>query len=316
MDAVGEMEIQSSRMLRTETKMPADDRHDKGRPGATALEMDASGQLEMEALSNQSLHLDARLQAVANDLKPHTSTKDFLLRLSLCVPCSKFERFGHSSNDKGWVMCTDDLHDKGVVAAYSYGVSGPDAWGMDVASRYQIPLHEYAKDCIDPAKPGKTCEGCSVTFHTDCVTGARAPTVNLNFKSLQQNLQDNKHLKDSSILLKLDASGAEWEVFAEAPVETLQKFRQVAVKFSKVAHQEKHALYERAVRKLEESGFAVAFLRGSNFTKLSHLEEDGTLYNIPDDLEVTYMQLPSQGCSRDLKFKVPEDAPDVIRDVV
>lgn len=269
-------------------------------------------------MSNQSLRLDARLQEVANDLRPHTPTKNFMLKLSLCVPCSQFELFGHTANDKGWVMCTDGLHDNGLVAAYSYGVNGQDAWGMDVASRYKIPLHEYAADCIDPAKPkpGDTCAGCSVNFHTECATGARAPSVNLNYRSLMQNLVDNQHLKDSSILLKLDASGAEWEVFAEAPVETLQKFRQVAVKFSKVAHQEKHALYERAVRRLEEAGFAVAFLRGSNFAKLTHLDRDDTQYTVPDDLEVIYMQLPSQGCSRDLKFKVPEDAPDVTRDVV
>ncbi|CAE7447780.1 MCM2 [Symbiodinium necroappetens] len=119
-------------------------------------------------------------------------------------------------------------------------------------------------------------------------------------------------LTDGSLLLKLDANGNEWEVFAEEPVSTLQKFRQVAVKFHKVRHQEKHSLYLRAVRKLEESGFAVAFLSGQNYGKLTHFERDLRDYHIPDELQVVYMQLPSQGCSQELKYRVPDEIPDIV----
>eukprot|EP00440_Ansanella_granifera_P020618 gb/GFBE01022390.1/.p1 GENE.gb/GFBE01022390.1/~~gb/GFBE01022390.1/.p1 ORF type:complete len:350 (+),score=68.59 gb/GFBE01022390.1/:1-1050(+) len=306
LDAAGNYQganSQGARIMRTE-KLGGPART-RPLPAVAALEM------ELETLSNASFRLDGRLQAVAQELRAGTVTKDFLMKLSLCVPCNRFDRIGHGEGEEGYMLCADDLGSQGLTAAYSYGVHGSDAWGIDLASRYSIPLHEYARDCLEPKQPA-ACPGCSVQFHKDCVVGARAPVVNSRYKTLTQNVKDNGHIKDGSLLLKMDASGHEWEVFAEQPSSTLQKFRQVAVNFNKVTHQEKHSLYLRALKNLEESGFAVAYLSGKKFGKLTHFENDLPQFHVPDELQVLYMQLPSQGCSRDLKFRVPDDTPDII----
>jgi len=311
-----------SNMIRSESgHHPAAARkphRDHVRKTAVALQTDMKAQVsaeaqaraEMEMMSNQSFRLDQRIQLVASDLKAGSPTKELLMKLSTCVPCNKFDRFGKFGT--GYVMCTDSLNDTGVVAAYSYGVDSHDWWGQDVAQRYRIPVHQYAKDCLEPKTP-EPCEGCKMVFHTECVVGTRAPLANSKYKTLEQNLEENGHIKDGSVLLKLDANGDEFEVLADAPINTLQKFHQVTVKFHKLTHQEKHRLYLRALKNLEEAGFAVAFLRGRNYGKLTHVAQDYAQFRVPDDLEVTYMLLPSQGCSRDLKFQLPEDGPDYVQ---
>ena len=42
-----------------------------------------------------------------------------------------------------------------VAAGYSYGISGYDGWGCDVATRRQVPVHQY--DCFNLAQPA--CHG-------------------------------------------------------------------------------------------------------------------------------------------------------------
>jgi len=300
--AQAHVQLETTRLIRSHRRPTESEQRKHGSsPGV--------GVIQAEILGNESLLLDQRLQSVARMLRVGSPTKDFLMKLSLCVPCGQFEKFG--DQNQGYVMCTEDLDRSTIAAAYSYGVDGNDSWGTDMASRYGFAVHEYAKDCGEPRRP-LVCSGCHMNFHTDCTVGAHGPLANSKIKTLTQNLQDNADTEDGTLLLKLDANGNEWEVFAEEPVSTLQKFRQVVVKFHKVTHQEKHSLYLRAVRKLEESGFAVAFLSGQNYGKLTHFERDLRDYHIPDELQVVYMQLPSQGCSQELKYRVPDEIPDIV----
>lgn len=113
--------------------------------------------------------------------------------------------------------------------------------------------------------------------------------------------------KDRSLLLKIDIdSGMEWNIFAEEPVSFLQKFRQIVVVYHQTNLIQNHQLYLEAGKNLEAAGFAVAHLHGNNRKSGMHKFES---YQLPTDIEVTYVQKTAQGCSSGLPYNVPEDMP-------
>jgi len=247
-------------------------------------------------LQLESQELDKVLQAAAG-AQPAGPTREFLKTLRLCAPCNHFERLGEAF-DGGYVTCTDGL-DKGLVGAYSYGINGFDGWGMAVASRYHIPLHEY--DCTNPKAP-RVCQGCEAHFHYECISNARA-VPEVNFKTFSQQLVDsgNFKTKDRSLLLKIDVEAAEWQIFAEEPITNLKKFREIVVEYHWLNKVHLHDLYLRAVKNIENAGFAVAHLHGNNFGgDLQHFGK----YRIPNVLEVTYIQKPANGCAAGIPYHI------------
>jgi hypothetical protein len=254
------------------------------------------------ALRFQSEALDRALQSIANKLEPGY-TRDFLKTLRLCAPCNHFERLGEA-NDGGYVTCTDGL-DKGLVGALSYGINGFDGWGMAVASKYKIPLNEY--DCTNPNVP-EVCEGCKVNFHNECILDAKG-VPHGDYKTLSQQLKEsgNGNAKDRSLLLKIDVEAAEWKIFAEEPVENMKKFREIVVEYHWINQEDNHQLYLQAVKRIEDAGFAVAHLHGNNYG--GDLQQFGE-FSIPNVLEVTYIQKPSQGCAADIPYRIDLDMPN------
>ncbi len=59
------------------------------------------------------------------------------------------ERFGERG-DGGYLLCGNLL--EGVTAGYSYGISGYDGWGCDVATKRGVPVHQYR--LLQPHAPG------------------------------------------------------------------------------------------------------------------------------------------------------------------
>merc|ERR1719482_732721 len=113
--------------------------------------------------------------------------------------------------------------------------------------------------------------------------------------------------KDSSLLLKIDVESAEWKVFAEEPAENFKKFREIVVEYHWIHEVEKHPLYDQAVRKIEDAGFAVAHMHGNNYG--GPMQTFGK-YSIPDVIEVTYIQKPAAGCANNIPYKNPLDMPN------
>jgi len=262
------------------------------------------GRAQSQALEAESQSLDHAIQAYADKLNAtQGTTREFLKTLRLCASCQKFERIGESY-DGGYVMCTDGL-DHGLIGAYSYGINGVDGWGMSIASRYHIPLYEY--DCTNLNQP-KVCNGCTVHFHGECILN-HLGQQRYDYKTLTQQLQDsgNAEAAERSLLLKIDVEAAEWNVFAEEPVENMRKFREIVVEYHWLGQSEKHDLYLKAVKKIEQAGFAVTHLHGNNYG--GGLQYFGN-YQIPNVLEVTYIQKPASGCAANIPYHVPQDMPN------
>jgi hypothetical protein len=251
-----------------------------------------------------SLRLDFSLQSVADELPPGTA-REFLKALHLCAPCKNFERFGEP-RDGGYVMCTDNLDSGETKAAYSYGVNGFDGWGMDIAKKYKIPLHEY--DCTNNQVP-EPCDGCDAHFHSECLMDANGTAPDASYKTLATQLQESGFgdAPDRSLIGKIDIEAAEWKVFAEEPVSTLKKFKQIVTELHWLNQESKYPLYLKALQNLQMAGFVPTHLHGNNFGR-GLVEKGG--YTIPNVVEVTFVPKPAEGCSRDLRTRVAQDMPN------
>ena len=92
-------------------------------------------------------------------------------RIAFSAPCSRcafanctFERFGED-DDGGYLMCGNLL--RYTQVAYSYGISGYDGWGCEMAARLASTTHQY--DCFNLSVP--VCSAGRTVFHPLCVAG-------------------------------------------------------------------------------------------------------------------------------------------------
>ena len=160
------------------------------------------------------------------------------------------ERFGEPG-DGGYLLCANLLD--GVSAGYSYGISGYDGWGCDIATRQRVPVHQY--DCFNLTRPA-----CPATtaFHEECVAGAPKVENGRTFSTLERHLQANGD-GASRVVMKMDVEGAEWDAFLTAPDDVLERIDQLVVEFH--GTDQRRFLY--AVRRLKQY-FHVANLHMNN----------------------------------------------------
>ena len=160
------------------------------------------------------------------------------------------ERFGERG-DGGYLLCGNLLD--GVAAGYSYGISGYDGWGCDVATKRRVPVHQY--DCFNLTRPA--CQATTV-FHEECVGAAPATTEGRRFDTLEHQLIANGD-GASRVVMKMDVEGAEWEAFLTAPYDVLARIDQLVVEF----HGTDERRFLNAVRRLKQY-FHVANLHMNN----------------------------------------------------
>jgi hypothetical protein len=130
-----------------------------------------------------------------------------------------FTRVG-SPHDGGYVMCDNLLG--GFEGAYSYGIGGHDAWGCEIATRHQIPVHQY--DCFEP--PNVTCPGGQFVPHAECVGAARETVDSRVFDTVANHVAQNGHT-GKRIVVKMDVEGAEWEALLATPDAVLERIDQL-----------------------------------------------------------------------------------------
>lgn len=227
-------------------------------------------------------------------------TTEFLAVLTPCSHCRSFKRFG-GAHDGGYVMCTENMANVSLAAVYSYGISGEDQWGMDVAKTYNIPLFEF--DCENQIAP-EPYPGVHVVFNKKCVVSSSSDD---SHTTLGEQLAENHHdvAKEGSLVMKLDIEGAEWDLFASLPEAIIKRFQQIVVEFHHLGQQARHGLYLKAIQNILKAGFVVAHLHGNNIIHPTQLLAGSLSTNagmvhfgedqIPDVLEVTFVKEASSG---------------------
>lgn len=152
----------------------------------------------------------------------------------------RLERYGEA-NDGGYLVCGNLLSD--VAAGYSYGISGYDGWGCQVSTTLRVPVHQY--DCFNLNAP--VCAGGATEFHGECI-GREAATIDGRpFDTLEHQLTRNGH-GAARIIMKIDVEGAEWDVFATAPDDVLERIDQLVVEFHKTDERRFLTVVQRLAR--------------------------------------------------------------------
>lgn len=240
------------------------------------------------------------------DSKMGKSTLALLGMVAPCAPCKTMKRYGES-NDGGYVVC-QELLETGTppIASYSYGVHERDKWSQDIANAFHVPVYQY--DCFNT---GMTqCDGCDQHFFTECLTDQNA-TPTQKFKTLTEHLKRNGHLDapDHSLIMKMDIEGAEWDFFTNEPHETLKKIKFLVVELHHFRQSQKHGDYLKALRNLQAAGFRVQHIHANNWGSYN-INYEGTPYNIPEFLEVTFVPFDGACNGEPYPYTLPEDAPN------
>ena len=140
-------------------------------------------------------------------------------------------RFGEP-NDGGYLMCGNLLD--GIQSGYSYGISGYDKWGCDIATRLNVAVHQY--DCFNTTQP--LCSTGKTVFHPECVGDVTRIVEGRPFDTISSQFAKNGD-RAKRIVMKIDVEGAEWDSFLFAPDEIFGQIDQMAVEFHGV-DEEKH----------------------------------------------------------------------------
>jgi hypothetical protein len=171
----------------------------------------------------------------------------------------RLERFGEP-NDGGYLLCANLL--EGVAAGYSYGISGYDGWGCQIAATLRIPVHQY--DCFDTTQP--SCPDGNTIFHAECVADATKTEAGRLFDTIQNQFAKNGDA-GKSLVVKMDVEGAEWDSFLHAPETTLQSIDQMAIEF----HYVNDDRFVKTLQRLRQM-FHVAHLHFNNFSCVKGLD--------------------------------------------
>jgi hypothetical protein len=157
----------------------------------------------------------------------------------------ELQRFG-GPNDGGYLMCGNLLGEP--AAAYSYGIGGEDGWGCDVSNRLGVAVHEY--DCFDPRRA--TCDAWHLAFHDECVGPQAATAEGRVFDTITSQIFRNGHA-DSTVVMKMDIEGAEWDSLLQTPDHVLARIDQLAMELHGVDARR----YIDVVRKLKRTFYLV-----------------------------------------------------------
>jgi hypothetical protein len=154
-------------------------------------------------------------------------------------------RFG-SANDGGYLMCGNLA--RGIQAAYSYGIGWQDDWGCEIATRFQVPVHQY--DCFDPNRPG--CASGRTVFHSECIGVRREQIEGRTFDTWVNQVAAN-HDAGKRLIIKLDVEGAEWDALMATPDEVLGWIEQLPMELHGVDEQR----FVEVLRKLKRTFYLV-----------------------------------------------------------
>jgi len=246
-------------------------------------------------------------------------TLELLQLFRPCARCGQYKRYG-SKHAGGYVMCEDLM--QGTKAAYSFGLTGNDDWGVDVSQNLGVPVYQF--DCYRSEGAEPSCPlgaPCNQHFVRECIGLSQNDSDSHIFRSLEEHLR--RHAPSSSLsestprggdfVLKLDVQGHEWNALLDTRPHVLRQMRQIVVEFHSISHVEFHASFVKALRHLQKAGFLVAHLHGNNYGPMA-LFGDGR-FKLADHLEVTFVNkfaLPpaADTACRSTQDKLAEDAVD------
>jgi hypothetical protein len=188
------------------------------------------------------------------------------------VTCGKVRVGG--ANDGGYVMANDF---EGNRICYSIGVGPQVIWDSEMAAR-GMQIHQY----------DHTVEGTPDThpnFHFNRV-GISHKSDDPQLITLETMLEQNDHLDEENMLLKIDVEGAEWDVFENMSSNTLMKFDQIVVEFHGLEFFDRATFLARADKVFRNIAHthSCIHIHGNNYGSFGIVKN----IPIPNVIEITY----------------------------
>jgi hypothetical protein len=126
-------------------------------------------------------------------------------------------------NDGGYIFLNDF---KNIKIAYSFGINYEISFEKELADRnIDIYMYDHTINIL-PFENSK--------FHWKKIglCGIKSTDQNMqNMKTLTELIQENGHLKEDNMILKMDIEGYEWEVFQSLPFNIFRLFKFIVVEF-------------------------------------------------------------------------------------
>ena len=220
---------------------------------------------QARAAVQDRLRIAATGEADAGRLAQRRASFDLLKPVGL-ANC-ELKRFGEA-HDGGYLLCGNLL--SGVQAAYSYGISGYDQWGCDIATALNVTVHQY--DCFDTRRP--TCPSGKTVFHPECIGASAMTTKGRAFDTFRNQFAGNSD-QSRRLVVKIDVEGTEWDSFLSAPDGILEQIDQMAVEFHWVQDGDGRWLHDdryiRTVQRLRRF-FEIVHVHFNNASCISGLE--------------------------------------------
>ena len=255
---------------------------------------------------------EERLKSIIECLKPIACEHELI-------------RVGNQKEDGGYLL-PDDL--KGITACFSPGVSTQVAFDQDIMNRGITSYLADASVTFDSID-------LSGDFHfTEKHIGVKDsnPRLDKLLRKYPQMCLDtwiNSHKVKGDLLLQMDIEGAEYMVLDGLPLETLERFRVMAIEFHGLKKilplvdnnllpplmYGRGEIMHRVFKKLAQSFSVVHIHPNNNTSRYLYLGK----YQVPKLLEITFLRKdriskssPAKLFPHPLDRKNNEDRPDIV----
>ena len=144
-----------------------------------------------------------------------------------------------TNNDGGYVLL-EDLND--IKIAYSFGI-GPSVDFDNELANNNIDVYMYDHTITKLPFQNQKFH----YFHTGL---SRKTNIEKNLKSLEQLIEDNGHLNEKNMILKIDIEYNEWESLIDVPDNLLKQFKYILIEFH---FKDDFDLYKKVLKKLNKN---------------------------------------------------------------
>lgn len=178
-------------------------------------------------------------------------------------------------DDGGYVMLNNFEDSK---AAYSFGICDDVSWDKFMAELgYDVYMYDHTIDKL-PEENGK--------FHWQKIgLGGIYDKEHPELRTLPMLLEDNGHLEEKHIILKMDIEGAEWECFSRLEGRYLEQFDQIVLELHGMNDLDRMDIMEKSLSRLNES-HQLVHIHGNNC--VPYKMAAGRV--MPDVVECTYLK--------------------------
>lgn len=205
-----------------------------------------------------------------------------------CLEDKRYNLFRCGNELDGGYIMVDDLDNHNI--AYSFGINDDVSWDKDI-SKFGINVFMYDHTINNLPEENEFFHWKKVG-----VTGIYDSTVP-ELKTLEMLLNENGHMNEKNMILKLDIEGDEWSVLKNTKESILDKFDQIVIEFHDLINFENSKYKIEVLEKIMRTHLPV-HIHANNYR--SYIMAKGKI--IPDVLECLFLNRSIYNLERCRKF--------------